>query len=67
MAEFFGFEINRKGKDKEVPKVSFVPNTDEDGAGGVMVVAYTLSGNVVFEAIFVGRNGSHSERLVLDE
>jgi hypothetical protein len=33
MAEFFGFEINRKGKDKEVPKVSFVPNTDEDGAG----------------------------------
>ena len=28
MAEFFGFEINRKGKDKEVPKVSFVPNTD---------------------------------------
>ena len=33
MAEFFGFEINRKGKDKELPKVSFVPNTDEDGAG----------------------------------
>ena len=33
MAEFFGFEINRKGKDKEVPKVSFVPNTEEDGAG----------------------------------
>jgi len=33
MAEFFGFEINRKGKDKEVPKVSFVPDTEEDGAG----------------------------------
>jgi hypothetical protein len=33
MAEFFGFEINRKGKEKEVPKVSFVPNTEEDGAG----------------------------------
>ena len=33
MAEFFGFEIKRKGQEKEVPKVSFVPNTDEDGAG----------------------------------
>ena len=33
MAEFFGFEINRKGQEKEKPKVSFVPNTDEDGAG----------------------------------
>lgn len=33
MAEFFGFEINRKGKEKEVPKVSFVPDTEEDGAG----------------------------------
>ena len=33
MAEFFGFEINRKNQNKEVPKVSFVPNTDEDGAG----------------------------------
>ena len=31
MAEFFGFEIKRKGQEKEVPKVSFVPNTDEDG------------------------------------
>ena len=33
MAEFFGFEIKRKGQEKELPKVSFVPNTDEDGAG----------------------------------
>ena len=33
MAEFFGFEINRKGKEKEIPKVSFVPDTEEDGAG----------------------------------
>ena len=32
MAEFFGFEINRKGtKGKELP--SFVPKTDEDGSG----------------------------------
>ncbi len=32
MAELFGFEINRKGqKLPELP--SFVPNTDEDGAG----------------------------------
>ena len=32
MAEFFGFEINRKGS-KAPDRVSFVPNTDEDGAG----------------------------------
>ena len=34
MAEFFGFEINRK-KDKEddIKLPSFVPRTDEDGAG----------------------------------
>ena len=31
MAEFFGFEINRKGAEKSLP--SFVPKTDEDGAG----------------------------------
>ncbi len=32
MAEFFGFEIKRKGEDgKELP--SFVPNTDDDGVG----------------------------------
>jgi len=32
MAEFFGFEINRKStKGKELP--SFVPKTDEDGSG----------------------------------
>ena len=32
MAELFGFEINRKGK--ELPELpSFVPNTDEDGVG----------------------------------
>ncbi len=32
MAEMFGFEINRKGK--ELPELpSFVPNTDEDGVG----------------------------------
>jgi len=32
MAEFFGFEINRK--DTKAPeRASFVPNTDEDGAG----------------------------------
>ena len=32
MAEFFGFEINRKStKGKDLP--SFVPRTDEDGAG----------------------------------
>ena len=32
MAEFFGFEINRKGK-KEPERVSFVPDTESDGAG----------------------------------
>lgn len=31
MAEFFGFEINRKGKEPLRP--SFVPKTEEDGAG----------------------------------
>ena len=32
MADFFGFEIKRKGDDgKELP--SFVPNTDDDGVG----------------------------------
>lgn len=33
MAEFFGFELKRKDKKVEMPSVSFVPNTDEDGAG----------------------------------
>jgi len=33
MAEFFGFELKRKDKKAELPSVSFVPNTDEDGAG----------------------------------
>ena len=32
MAEFFGFEINRKGI-KAPERASFVPNTDDDGAG----------------------------------
>ena len=32
MAEFFGFELKRKGE-KEPVRPSFVPNTDEDGAG----------------------------------
>ncbi len=32
MAEFFGFEINRKGK-KAPERASFVPNTEADGAG----------------------------------
>jgi hypothetical protein len=31
MAEFFGFEINRKGKG--TPRPSFVPDTESDGAG----------------------------------
>jgi hypothetical protein len=31
MAEFFGFEINRKGKG--TPRPSFVPDTEADGAG----------------------------------
>ena len=31
MAEFFGFEIKRAGKEEQLP--SFVPNTDEDGVG----------------------------------
>lgn len=39
---------------------------DEDGSGGVMVVAYTRSGDVVFEAVFVGRSGSPTDRVVLD-
>ena len=33
MAEFFGFEIKRKSAAIEKPAVSFVPKTDEDGAG----------------------------------
>ncbi len=32
MAEFFGFEIKRKGT-KKPERVSFVPDTEEDGAG----------------------------------
>jgi hypothetical protein len=32
MAEFFGFEIKRKGKEEPI-RPSFVPNTDEDGTG----------------------------------
>jgi len=32
MAEFFGFEINRK-KTKEPERISFVPDTESDGAG----------------------------------
>ena len=32
MADFFGFEINRKGKAALEP-VSIVPTTDADGAG----------------------------------
>ena len=31
MAEFFGFEINRKGS--KTPRPSFVPDTESDGAG----------------------------------
>lgn len=33
MADFFGFEINRKKAALEPVRPSFVPNTDEDGAG----------------------------------
>ncbi len=33
MADFFGFEINRKKAAQEPVRPSFVPNTDEDGAG----------------------------------
>ena len=33
MAEFFGFEIKRASKSQEPVRPSFVPNTDEDGAG----------------------------------
>ena len=36
MAEFFGFEINRKGKSKEPIRPSFVPNTDNDDGAGVI-------------------------------
>ncbi len=32
MAEFFGFEIKRKGQEEPI-RPSFVPNTDEDGTG----------------------------------
>jgi|TARA_R110000744_G_scaffold100320_11_gene193521 hypothetical protein len=32
MAEFFGFEIKRKGGEEPI-RPSFVPNTDEDGSG----------------------------------
>jgi hypothetical protein len=32
MADFFGFEIKRKGNEEPV-RPSFVPNTDEDGSG----------------------------------
>ena len=32
MAEFFGFERKRKGGEEPI-RPSFVPNTDEDGAG----------------------------------
>ena len=32
MADFFGFEIKRKGGEEPI-RPSFVPNTDEDGAG----------------------------------
>lgn len=32
MAEFFGFEIKRKGNEEPI-RPSFVPNTDEDGTG----------------------------------
>ena len=33
MAELFGFEFKRKGKDAHVSLPSFVPDTEEDGAG----------------------------------
>jgi hypothetical protein len=36
MAEFFGFEINRKGKSKEPVRPSFVPRTDGDDGAGVI-------------------------------
>ena len=36
MAEFFGFEINRKGKSKEPIRPSFVPSTDNDDGAGVI-------------------------------
>ena len=36
MAEFFGFEINRKGKGKEPLRPSFVPRTDGDDGAGVI-------------------------------
>src|SRR6056300_1857309 len=36
MAEFFGFEINRKGKGKEPLRPSFVPRTDNDDGAGVI-------------------------------
>ena len=39
MAEFFGFEINRKAS-KKVERPSFVPDTEADGAG-VIPVSYT--------------------------
>ena len=32
MADFFGFEIKRKGGEEPI-RPSFVPNTDEDGSG----------------------------------
>jgi len=33
MAEFFGFEINKKGGGKPIAPLSFVPDTEQDGAG----------------------------------
>ena len=32
MAEFFGFEIKRKGNEEPI-RPSFVPDTEEDGSG----------------------------------
>ena len=39
---------------------------DISGPGGVMVVAYTQSGSTVFEAIFVGRDGSPTNRVTMN-
>ena len=33
MAEFFGFEINRKKGGAPIELPSFVPDTDQDGVG----------------------------------
>jgi hypothetical protein len=38
----------------------------QSAPGGAMVLAYTQSGDTVFEVLFIGRDGSPSDRFVVD-